>query len=80
MKKLLKKLTSRKFVTAMLGVITGICVLFGIDEGAVSTVAGAVLAAASAASYIIVEGRLDAESIKTAAEKGQEAIDVIKGK
>jgi hypothetical protein len=34
---------------------------------------------ASAVSYILVEGRIDAESVKNAAEKIQEAIDVTRG-
>lgn len=79
MKKFLEKLTSRKFITAVLGIVAGVAVLFGVEADVITTVAGAVVAAASAVSYIITEGKLDAERIKAAADKTQEAIDAVSG-
>lgn len=56
----LKKLTSRKFLAALAGVATGLAMVFGVDEGAISMVAGAVTTAASVVSYILSEGMVDA--------------------
>lgn len=55
-----KKLTSRKFLAALAGVATGLAMVFGVDEGAISMVAGAVTTAASVVSYILTEGMVDA--------------------
>ena len=38
--------------------------VFGLDESTISSVAGAVVSATSVASYIITEGKVDAESVK----------------
>ena len=43
--------------------------VFGLDEGTISSVAGAVVSAASVVSYIITEGRVDAQGVKKAAEE-----------
>lgn len=74
----LKKFGSRKFILAAVGVVVGVCAMFGIDGNAIETVAGAVTAAASAIAYIIAEGKIDAESAKNAAEKINDAIDAVK--
>jgi len=42
--------------------------VFGLDEGTISNVAGAVVSAASLVTYIITEGKVDA-----AAAKGESA-------
>ncbi len=55
-----KKLTSRKFLTALLGVVSGLAMVFGVDEQAVTQVAGAVTALASVVSYIVAEASIDA--------------------
>jgi hypothetical protein len=57
----------------------GGAMIFGIDLNVAGQIAGAIMAVASAVSYILVEGRIDAESVKNAAEKIQEAIDVTRG-
>lgn len=79
MKNFVKKLTSRKFILAAVGVVVGVCAMFGIDGSAIETVAGAVTAAASAIAYIIAEGKIDAESAKNAANKINDAIDAVRG-
>lgn len=76
----LSKLKSRKFLTCIAGVIMGVCMVFGLDEGTVNTIAGAVLALASAATYIYTEGKIDAaavEKIKNTADEVKEAIDAV---
>lgn len=78
-RELLRKLTSRKLWAAMAGLAAGLAMAFGLDEAAVSAVAGAVVAASSVAAYIVTEGRLDAEGIKKAVESVQEAVDAVEG-
>jgi len=75
----LKKLTSRKFLAAAAGLISGLSLAFGLDDGIVSAVSGAVLAGASLISYIITEGRIDAKKAADAATKLQNAADEISG-
>lgn len=66
MKDFLKKLTSRKLWLAIAGVATGIAITFGADAGEISTVAGAVLSVISVVTYIVTEGKVDAEGVKNA--------------
>ena len=61
-----RKLSSRKLWAAIAGVVTGLAMVFKLDESTISSVAGAVVSVASVVSYIITEGKLDAESIKKA--------------
>lgn len=74
----LKKFGSRKFLTAVLGVLVGLAVIFGIDGNEISTIAGALTAVGSCVVYIKEEGKIDAERIKNAAEKINDVIDAIK--
>ena len=64
-----RKLGSRKLWAAMAGIVTGLAMVFGLDEGTISSVAGAVVSAASVVSYIITEGRVDAQGVKKASEE-----------
>lgn len=74
-----RKLGSRKLWAALAGIVTGLAMVFGLDEGTISTVAGAVVSAASVVSYVITEGRVDAASVKTAAEDLQGAVEAVHG-
>ena len=60
---MLKKLTSRKFITAIIGVAIGIAMIFGVDEETAVSVAGAILALVSVVSYIVIEGKVDREAV-----------------
>ena len=80
MKTLKTKLISRKFLTALAGLITGLAMIFGIDEAVISTVAGAVISVGAVLAYIITEGRVDAARAAKAAEnvvKAVEAVDAV---
>lgn len=59
-----RKLSSRKLWAAVAGVVTGLAMVFGLDESTISTVAGAVVSAASVVAYIMAEGKVDAEGVK----------------
>lgn len=69
----LKKLTSRKLWTAIAGVVTGLSIIFGADEGTASTISGAVVSLLSVVSYIVTEGKIDAAAVAKAIEAGQQA-------
>lgn len=71
------KLTSRKLWAAVAGLIAGLAMVFGLDEGVISTVSGAVVSVGSVIIYIITEGRIDAEGVKAAVISVQDAVEVI---
>lgn len=77
MSTILRKLTSRKLWMAIAGVVTGIAMALGIESAEIGTVAGAVTAIASVVSYIVVEGKVDAESLKNAVESVQDAAEAV---
>jgi hypothetical protein len=79
MKTLFQKLTSRKLWMAIAGIGTGIAVVLGADGSEINTIAGAVVSLISAIAYIVIEGKIDAERIKTAIEDVQDAVNVIEG-
>lgn len=55
-----EKLSSRKLWAAIVGVLMGIAMVFGLDESTITDVAGAVVSIASLMTYIITEGKVDA--------------------
>lgn len=59
-----QKLSSRKLWAAVAGVVTGLAMVFGLDETVINTVAGAVVSVVSVMTYIITEGKIDAEGVK----------------
>lgn len=72
-----RKLTSRKLWAAIAGVVTGIAMVFGLNENVISTVAGAVVSVASVITYIVTEGKVDAESVKTTIENINEVFEIV---
>lgn len=74
-----RKLSSRKLWAAICGIVTGLAMVFGLDQGTISNVAGAVVSVASVVAYIITEGRVDAEGVKKAVDDVQDAVDDVKG-
>lgn len=62
-----RKLSSRKLWAAAAGLAAGLAMVFGLDETVITTVAGAVVTLASAAAYIITEGRVDAQRLASGA-------------
>lgn len=74
-----EKLSSRKLWAAVAGVVTGLAMVFGLDEGVVNTVAGAVVSVASIVTYIITEGKIDAEGVKNTILAIEEAVEAVGG-
>lgn len=72
------KLTSRKMWAAIVGIISGLALVFGLDQDIISTISGAVVAIGSVVAYIVSEGKVDCERLKNAVDKTKDAIDVIK--
>lgn len=77
MQTFIKKITSRKFLTCVAGVVLGICMIFGLDEGSINTIAGAVTSVVSLVIYIYTEGKIDAAAVKEAADKVSNTADMI---
>lgn len=77
MKNFLSKLKSRKFLTCIAGVIMGLCMVFGLDDGTINTIAGAVVSVVSIVTYIYTEGKIDAEAIKDMADQFNEIVDTV---
>lgn len=72
-----QKLSSRKLWAAAAGIVTGLAMVFGLDEGTISSVAGAVVSMASVLAYIITEGKVDAQGVRKAAEDVQAAAGAL---
>lgn len=79
MSNMVRKLSSRKLWAAVAGVVAGLAMVFGLDETVISTVAGAVVSVMSVVTYIITEGKIDAEGVKNAIEDIQDGIEIIEG-
>ena len=80
MMQFLNKFKSRKFLTCIAGVVMGVCMVFGLDENIISTIAGAVMAVVSVTTYIYTEGKIDAVAvgqIKDAADQIKDTIDAV---
>ena len=62
------KLTSRKFIVTVITAITGIITFFIGDNEVVTTIAGAAMTIIPTVIYCLMEGIIDAKSIKTITE------------
>ena len=79
-KELLNKFKSRKFLSCVAGVVIGVCMIFGLDENVVNTIAGAVTSIGSIVVYIYTEGKIDAaaiDGIKETVGKVTDAVDAV---
>lgn len=77
MQTFIKKITSRKFLTCIAGVVLGVCMIFGLDENTVSTIAGAITAIGSIVSYILSEGKIDAAAVKDTVGQIEGAVEAV---
>ena len=74
MKAFLKKITSRKFIASMAGVLTGIGVIVSGSE-----VEGIVAVLASVIAYLITEGYIDAKAVDVLDEVVDETKEKLNG-
>lgn len=79
MSDIIRKLTSRKFWLSIAGIATGVAMALGVNATEITTVAGGIVAVISCVTFIITEGKIDAESVKKAVEGVQTATDAIEG-
>ncbi len=77
MKTFIRKISSRKFLAALAGLVMGLAMVFGLDEGIMTTVSGALTAVASVVAYIVSEGRVDAAAVGEAVEQVQDAVESV---
>jgi threonine/homoserine efflux transporter RhtA len=77
MKEILSKLKSRKLWLAIAGIATGVAIALGADASDIETVAGAIGAVVCAVTYIVTEGKVDAEAVKNTIIAVDEAVDVF---
>lgn len=70
MNNILRKLTSRKFLLAVVGMVSGIAMAFGVEGNEINeliqAVAGILAAAGSAIAFINAEAKVDAAAAKEA--------------
>lgn len=70
MQTFIRKITSRKFIVAVVGIIVGLAAAFGIEENEYAQMVGLIGSIVSAISYIIGEAKVDAAG----AQKNEAAI------
>ena len=74
MNDIIRKLTSRKFLLALVGVVSGLALAFGVEGSeitqVVTTIGGIITALGSAVAYIGAEAKVDA-----AAAAGKEKVN-----
>lgn len=75
MKEFAKKLTSRKFILAVLSAIGGAAISLSSFEGKVGAIAAVIAAIVPAITYIVTEGIVDAKAVGLATK----AIQTIAG-
>lgn len=68
MSEIIRKLTSRKFLLALVGMVSGLALAFGVDgseiENVVAIIGGIVTAAGSIMAYINGEAKIDAAAVE----------------
>lgn len=62
-KDIVRKLTSRKFLLALIAAVSGVITAFVGNGEAVTTIVGAAMTIIASVAYCIVEGRVDAKSV-----------------
>ena len=60
---MIKKLTSRKFLAAVAGIIVGLVVAFGGEAETIKEVAGSAMSVVSALTYILAEAGIDKQKV-----------------
>jgi len=74
---IIKKLTSRKFIIAAITAIAGIITLFVGDNEVVQVIAGAAMTIIPTVVYCLMEGIVDAKSVKVITEATADAAEKL---
>ena len=67
----------KKILTMILGIVSGMAMIFGLEQTEVNVISGAIVAVGSVISYLIVEGKIDVERLRNAAIAVNDAFDYI---
>ena len=76
----LEKLTSRKFIVTVITAITGIITLFIGENETVQIIAGAAMTIIPTIVYCLMEGTIDANSVKTVTQATADAAEKLGAK
>lgn len=71
------KFTSRKFIMSLVGVLVGILGIIGCNDNTIAVCAFIALEILSIVGYILVEGRVDASSVKMSGEAMATILELI---
>ena len=74
---IIKKLTSRKFIVSVITLIAGVVTMIIGHEHEVTTIAGALMSIVPAVVYCVMEGVVDAASVKTITDAASGAADQL---
>ena len=72
----MQKLTSRKFWSAIVAVITSVCVIFGVEDITMEQVTALVMAIGALIAYILGEGFVDAANAKSSQKEQNNNADL----
>ena len=73
MREFLKKYASRKFIVSLISAISGVVVLFVGNGQVVEVISSALMVIVPAIVYCIIEGKIDANSVKQIADAASDA-------
>ena len=71
------KFTSRKFLLVIGSAITGILLMFGVADAQAEIISGAILTVIPVVTYIIIEGKIDAERIRMLLKSAEQIVDAV---
>ena len=67
----------KKILTMILGIVSGLAMIFGLEQTEVNVISGAIVSVGSVISYLMVEGKIDVERLRNAAIAVNDAFDYI---
>lgn len=73
----MKKFTSRKFIISMISAIAGVVTMFVGHDAIVQAIAGALMVVVPTIVYCIMEGRIDAASVKQVTSATADAVEAL---
>ena len=76
-KTILEKLTSRKFIVTVITAIAGIITMIIGESETVQVIAGAAMTIVPAIVYCVMEGTIDAKSVKTISDATADAAEKL---
>lgn len=76
-KTLKQKLTSRKFWASLAGLVCGIIGMIGVNDNIIGIVSFAILGIGSIIAYVVTEGKIDSDSVKSTIELISQVVDKI---